>query len=70
MKKPLIYPVKTPLGYYFYETQRNEIIAVNEELYEQIINWDLEGKSGNAQIGSEASRAVEELRELGYLREP
>lgn len=68
--KPLICPIKTPLGYYFYETQRNEIIAVNEELYEQIINWDLEGKSGNAQIGSEASRAVEELRELGYLREP
>ncbi|MCI9174751.1 MAG: radical SAM protein [Lachnospiraceae bacterium] len=68
--KPLIYPVKTPLGYYFYETQRNEIIAVNEELYEQIINLDLKGESGNTQIGSETSCAVEELRELGYLREP
>ena len=38
--KPLICPIKTPLGYYFYETQRNEIITVNEEIYERITNWD------------------------------
>lgn len=28
--KPLIFPYKTPMGYYFYETQKNEIAAVNK----------------------------------------
>lgn len=68
--KPLIYPIKTPFGYYFYETQRNEIIAVNEELYERIVNWDSEEELVNGQTESKTTRAVEELRELGYLREP
>lgn len=68
--KPLIYPLKTPLGYYFYETQRNEIIAVNEGIYERIVNWESEGETGDVQAGSEAALAVEELKDLGYLREP
>lgn len=34
--KPLILPFKTTLGYYFYETQRNEIVSVNKELYQYI----------------------------------
>lgn len=31
--KPLILLYKTPLGFYFYETNRNEIVKVNEQLY-------------------------------------
>ncbi len=67
--KPLIYPVKTPFGYYFYETQRNEIIVVNEELYERIVNWDSE-EAEDAQTKREVDHEVKELKELGYLNEP
>lgn len=34
--KPFILPFKTTLGYYFYETQRNEIVSVNKDLYHYI----------------------------------
>ncbi|MBE5967146.1 MAG: hypothetical protein E7255_09300 [Lachnospiraceae bacterium] len=34
--KPLILLYKTPLGFYFYETNKNEIVSVNEQLYKYI----------------------------------
>ena len=34
--KPLVFLYKTPFGYYFYETGRNEIVQVNKELYQYI----------------------------------
>lgn len=35
-KNLAILPIKTPLGFYFYETNRNEVVAVNKELYDYI----------------------------------
>lgn len=35
-KSLAVLPIKTPLGFYFYETNRNEIVAINEELYDYI----------------------------------
>lgn len=67
MNKPLILPIKTSLGYYIYETGRNEVIAVNSELfsYIQAIQHD------DIPAISEASDAVkaqyEQLVECGYL---
>ena len=33
---PLIFPFTTPLGQYFYDTNRNEIVYVNAELFQYI----------------------------------
>lgn len=68
--KPLICPIKTPLGYYFYETQRNEIITVNEEIYERITNWDSVEKMKYSERNEKTEYAINELKELGYLNEP
>ena len=37
-KSLAVLPIKTPLGFYFYETNRNEIVAINEELYDYILS--------------------------------
>ena len=34
--KPLGLPVKTPFGFYYYETQKNEILSIKQELYEYL----------------------------------
>ena len=36
-EKPFVLPIKTPLGYYIYEVNRNEILSVNKDLYQYIL---------------------------------
>lgn len=36
MKKPLIILYKTPFGQYFYETNRNEVVSVSENMYQYL----------------------------------
>lgn len=35
-QKPFVLPLETPMGKYFYEVNRNEIVAVNDDLFECI----------------------------------
>jgi uncharacterized protein len=63
---PLVLPIKTPFGFYFYEAQRNEIVSIDKELFNylyQIIiknNYDVE-------ISDECKKRIGELQEFGYL---
>lgn len=68
--KPLVYPFKTAMGCYFYETQRNEIVSVGEELYDYIEANAREDEGRMARASDEARRQYEELAQLGYLAPP
>ncbi len=67
-KNLAILPIKTPLGFYFYETNRNEVVAVNKELYDYISAV----LSGNVEIISSTAAEIKEeyinLEECGYLQ--
>ena len=64
--KPLGLPVKTPFGFYYYETQKNEILSIKQELYEYL---DCLIKKGEYEkdISNECTTHINELKELGYL---
>lgn len=65
--RPLILPLRTPLGYYFYDTNRNEIISVNKELFQYI---DAVLKGDTQAIQSSDLDIVEQYTDLenaGYL---
>lgn len=65
--KPLILPFKTTLGYYFYETQRNEIVSVNKELY-QYIEAIMKDKVSDVKCVDESiKKQYDELVSFGYL---
>lgn len=65
--KPLILPFKTTLGYYFYETQRNEIVSVNKELY-QYIEAIMKDKLSDVKRADESiKKQYNELVSFGYL---
>lgn len=65
-ENPFIKLVKTPFGYYFYDANKNQIIKVNEKLY-QYLDRILSGKTG------ETTDAIIEqynyLKECGFLHE-
>ncbi|MDF2472760.1 MAG: ccpM [Anaerocolumna sp.] len=65
--KPLILLYKTPLGFYFYETNRNEIVSVNEPLYNYIdaVMKDIEQEL--QQTKEEVISQYQELVDCGYL---
>ncbi len=65
--KPLILPFKTPLGFYFYETNRNEIVAVNEQLYKYIDAVIKDNEQEIHQFGEEVVRQYGDLKDCGYL---
>lgn len=67
--KPLIFPYKTPLGYYFYETQRNEIVSVNKELYEYIKEI-IENNGNDYKVSERTKTEYDELISAGYLKPP
>ena len=67
-KNLAILPIKTPLGFYFYETNRNEIVAINEELYDYIYAV-INGNMDMIRIASkEIKKDYEYLEECGYLQ--
>ena len=45
-QKPFVLPLETPMGKYFYEVNRNEIVAVNDDLFE-CIKKALSSEDGN-----------------------
>lgn len=65
-KKPLVLPVRTALGEYFYETSRNEIVVVNEQLLEYIEHV-LSNDSEEILVSDDTKRQFDELQNNGYL---
>lgn len=66
--KPLILPYKTPIGFYFYETQRNEIVVVNEELYKYICDLMADEMSEDSSASENTLKEYGELVSAGYLK--
>jgi len=65
-QKPLVLPIRTALGTYFYETCRNEIVVVNERLFEyieQVCTHD----SDNIPVADDIKQQYNELQSNGYL---
>lgn len=65
--KPLIKLFKTPLGYYFYETNRNEIVAVNEQLYKYIHSIMKNDEKVMQQADAEVVQQYNDLIDCGYF---
>ena len=65
--KQLIKLFKTPLGYYFYETNRNEIVAVNEQLYKYIDAIMKDNEKEMQQVKDEVFQQYNDLVDCGYL---
>lgn len=68
--KPLILLYKTPFGHYFYETNRNEIVFVNEKLYVYIKDILSEDESLKMDVSEKTKEEYLELQECGYLSPP
>ncbi len=68
--KPLVLLYKTPFGYYFYETARNEIVAVNEKLYRYISDILSEDVSEPIEASETTREEYLALQECGYLSLP
>ena len=64
--KPLILPLKTPFGFYFYETQKNDILSINKELYEYLVKL-LKDNEDDINLFKKCKKQIGELQELGYL---
>ena len=74
MKTPFILPIKTALGYYIYDANRNEIVRVNNELYEYIIriieNSDSKkdyDRNESELLDKNVKEDFSQLRECGYF---
>lgn len=63
---PLILPVKTPFGFYFYEAQRNEIISIDKEVF-QYLYQTIVKNSSNVITSDECNKRISELQRFGYL---
>lgn len=68
--KPLVFLYKTPFGYYFYETGRNEIVQVNKELYQYIKAIIDDWEPGITSASSKTKVEYHDLQECGYLSPP
>lgn len=70
MKKPLIILYKTPFGQYFYETNRNEVVSVSENMYQYLraLLYDIEFE--DLDITEKTKAEYIELQECGYLSPP
>lgn len=64
----LILPIQTAMGTYFYETGRNEVVAVNRKLYDYIKRVCAEGESTAIEADDETKKQYRELQECGYLQ--
>lgn len=66
-QKPLVKPIKTPYGFYVYETNQNKLLSIQEPLF-RLVEAVLAGDT--VAIGQADPAAVaqyQELQELGYL---
>lgn len=75
MKMPFVLPIKTALGYYVYDANRNEIVRVSKQLYLYLINLtQIVEKSDprknfdmdESELAS-AEKDFNQLRECGYF---
>lgn len=60
MNKPWIKLIKTPLGFYVYDVNRNEVVTVNKNVYEDLDRW-LENNQENL------SEETKELIRCGFF---
>lgn len=65
--KPLILLYSTPLGFYFYDANRNEIVVINEQLYHYIDAVMKDDVKEMYLAGDEADKQYHELKECGYF---
>lgn len=60
-EKPFIHVFYTPLGYYFYDVNTNDIVKVNRKVYQYL-------KSGIGVDDEDVQKDLSFLRERGYLK--
>lgn len=62
--KPFVLPVKTALGYYIYDTNKNEILVVSEDLFNYVSGLF----AGEDDISASRQTLCDfsELQEYGY----
>lgn len=65
--KPLILPFSTPLGHYIYETNKNEMLTVNEALYCYIKGIMDDDSKAIQSASAEVREQYNDLVEGGYL---
>lgn len=65
--KPLILLCKTPLEFYFYETNRNEIVSVNKQLYNYIEAIMKDNEVELQEADDEVVKQYHDLEDCGYL---
>ncbi|MDO5540403.1 MAG: Cys-rich peptide radical SAM maturase CcpM [Eubacteriales bacterium] len=63
IKKPFIHLLKTPLGYYIYDVNCNEILEIPGEVYHY-----LNGEAG-AENKAQIAACIDGLKEKGYLKD-
>ena len=67
MDKPFVLPIKTPLGHYFYEVNRNEIVTISSELYNYIEAVLKAPTPSKVDASDSAKDQYNMLIECGYL---
>lgn len=67
MDKPFVLPIQTPLGKYFYEVNRNEVVKVNDDLFMYINQILTTPKPELVSAPTSTKEQYEELEECGYL---
>lgn len=67
MDKPFVLPIKTPLGCYFYEVNRNEVVTVSPELYSYIKAILESDTPSTVTVSDNAKKQYDALSECGYL---
>lgn len=67
-QKPFVLPIRTALGYYFYEVNRNELVAVTEQLYEYLLRILDVGDTEMIEASEEVKTQYLELQDCGYLQ--
>lgn len=70
MEKPFVLPIQTALGKYIYEVNRNEIIAVNDELFDYIKEVLRVDEPETAKGSRAAMTQYAELQDCGYMSPP
>ncbi len=68
--KPLVLPISTPLGYYIYETNRNEVISVSKEMFSYIQAIMGNNASEISRTSDNVKTQYAELAGCGYFSPP
>jgi len=59
---PFIHTIKTPLGYYFYDVNTNQIIQIDEKVYNYLL-----GTNKNLDSICDIEKKIDKLKKAGYL---